>query len=352
MLVAVWYIHLTAENTSLIAAMLLPQHECIACRDQQLILLRPKDFQQHSLHYIIRCCTPASSAAAASAATAPSASSSSTLTCWRVPRHLMLQPWQQLLQQPQQAQQLQAAQLVLLQQSPILPVLGKFEQLQFVHAYAPGSGSTSSSGSTPDPTISTRNRGSTQPSWQLRFELPRFSLEFELQQDGQLLSRDHTGFKLSSCQQLVWQEGCQGLQAASDSSSSIAFGRSDSTNSEDSVQTGCTAAAALAGGQSSSIGSASSMSISSSSSSSLQGAEAAAVEYTLPGFQRYLVLERVQRSTSVFGAAVASERMVLAPAGQVVCTADGPTIKLGSSVLSRIQVGCIVLQVTCRRALP
>jgi hypothetical protein len=252
----------------------------------------------------------------------------------------MFQPWQQLLQQPSNTQQLQAAHLVLLQHSAILAVLGKFEQLQFVHAYAPGSNSQHSSTST-----STSNRTSSavasQANWQLRFELPRFSLEFELQQGGELLSRDHSRFKLSSCQQLVWG---QGLDNSSQGSSSLAIDRSNSSGSDSCTTTGHDAATAggLAAGRSNSAGGASSMSTSSSggvADAAEANAAAGDVQYTLLDFQQYLLLERVQCSSSS-SVVEGSERMVLVPSGQVVRSGveAQPTIKLSKSARSRNQV--------------
>jgi hypothetical protein len=251
----------------------------------------------------------------------------------------MFQPWQQLLQQPSNAQQLQAAHLVLLQQSAILPVLGKFELLQFIHAYAPGANCQHSATAT---SVSSSTSSGNQATWQLRLELPRFSLEFELQQDGQLLSRDHSGFKLSCCQQLVWG---QGLDSSSDGRH-LAAERSNSSGSDASVTTAYDVATAggLAAGKSNSIGTASSMSTSSSGGSTV--APAGNVQYTLPDFQQYLVLERVQRagsssSSSGSGGCVGgSEKMVLVPSGQVVRSGSEvqPTIKLSSSARSRIQV--------------
>jgi hypothetical protein len=79
---------------------------------------------------------------------------------------------------------------------------------------------------------------------------------------------------------------------------------------------------------------------SSTSSTDLSGAEAAAVEYTLLGFHQYLVLERMQQagSSSSSSSNVSSEVLVLVPAGPVVHTADGASIKLGTSANTRIQV--------------
>jgi hypothetical protein len=260
---------------------------------------------------------------------------------------LTLKPWQQLLQQAGHAQQLQAAHLVLLQQSAILPVIGKFEQLQFVHVYASGTDrpagcpySATSASSTTDSIA--------QASWQLRFELPRFSLEFELQQDGRLLSRDHSGFKLSSCQQLVWGEGLSS-STSSGSRSKLVIDRSSSSGSDDSVDTEYDGAGgvSLAAGRSGSIGSANSMSTGSSSSSSgggLTGAadadSAADVCYTLPDFQHYLVLERAPCAGSSSTSSSGIERLVLVPAGPVVRAGDGakPKVLLSSAARSHIQV--------------
>jgi hypothetical protein len=73
--------------------------------------------------------------------------------------------------------------------------LSKFEQLHFVHVFAPGSSTAGSSSSK----VQAVSAGTC-------FELPRFGLTFELQQDGVLASKDYSGYVLAEQQLLVSQQ--------------------------------------------------------------------------------------------------------------------------------------------------
>jgi hypothetical protein len=218
-----------------------------ACREEQVIILRPPDFQHHSPLFIIKYNT----AAAASGQQA-------TYTCWKVPHHLSCdsQHWWQLLTQPQLQQQLAAQQLVLMQPgSRIMHVLSKFEQLQFVHVFVPADDSSSSK-------VQAVPAGSC-------FELPRFGLEFELQQDGKLASKGLKGYELAEQQQLVMKHEQKQLATA-------------------------------------------------------EQQQPAAVDYTLPDFTRYLVLRPSSSSSSVVLPGVGrSSTLVLVPAGNVCRSSSG-----------------------------
>jgi hypothetical protein len=166
-----------------------------ACREEQVIILRPPDFQDHSAKFIIRYNT----AAAAAATAATGFGQHASYTCWLVPHHLSssLQHWWQLLTQPQLQQQ-----LVLMQPgSRVMHVLSKFELLQFVHVFAPAESGSSSS------KVQAVRAGTC-------FELPRFGLEFELQQDGKLASKGLRGYELAEQQQLVSQHEAHRCEAA------------------------------------------------------------------------------------------------------------------------------------------
>ncbi|GIL51275.1 hypothetical protein Vafri_7114, partial [Volvox africanus] len=92
--------------------------------------------------------------------------------------------WTELLQ-PDVLPQL-PDRLVLLSGSAVLDnLLAKFEDVRFIHAFA----------SHGDPDV-------------LRLELPRFGLEFELRSDGEVLSRDYSGYRLHHRQLLVSELSC------------------------------------------------------------------------------------------------------------------------------------------------
>jgi hypothetical protein len=232
-----------------------------ACREERVIILRPPDFQDHSAQFIIRYNTAAAAeaAAAAVATTAASCGQQASYTCWRVPHHLSSssQHWWQLLTQPKLQAQLTAQQLVLMQPgSRIMHVLSKFEQLQFVHVFAPAESSSSSS------KVQAVRAGTC-------FELPRFGLEFELQQDGKLASKGLRGYELAEQQQLVSQSKANQYGAAA-------------------------------------------------------AQQHAACSYTLPDFTQYLVLQRKcgdsssSSSAAVLPGSGRSSTLVLVPAGGVV----------------------------------
>jgi hypothetical protein len=175
-----------------------------------VIVLRPPAFQEHSLHFIIKYIpvlqpiktAGISQAQANSNSLAITSDCPAAYTCWRVPHHLVTSThWQQLL--TQHAAAVSAQQLVLMQpDSPVMHVLSKFEQPQFIHAYVPGGSHSSSLSAIKEE----------DSSWQLQpqplaagssLHLPRFNLEFELQPDGIISSKEFQHYVLADTQQLV-----------------------------------------------------------------------------------------------------------------------------------------------------
>lgn len=241
----------------------------LQCRDRRVIILRPPSFQQHAVHFVIECSDAAPGKASA-------------LSCWRVPHHLRSAPWQQLLDQHHG--QL-TERLVLPQQLPLIGVLSRLEAAACIHVFAPRNSDSSSGDS------NSKGSSSSSPAWRLLFELSRFGLEFELQRDGLVASRDHSGFSLSSCQRLVWQAPAG---SAAD------------------------AVTAAAGGTC----------------------------YTLPGFTQYLLLERQEQpgsSSSSSSAPVVvpggpGEQIVLVPAGEVLLQSGGVSVAVSNEADARLQV--------------
>lgn len=166
--------------------------------------------------------------------------------CNRVPSHLRSTHWLTLLTKTSS----EVTHELVLHESDIKKVLSKLERSDFIHTYIPTAAAASS------------------PS--LLFELPRYSLDFELQQ-GQLVSLDHRGYCLAQQQQLV-----------------TAGGGPDSNT-------------------------------------------AAAVTYTLPGFHQYLLLQRIPSSAVEVGTRRA-DSLALIAAGEVACSrsgaVDGPAVSV------------------------
>lgn len=148
----------------------------------------------------------------------------------------------------------------MLHESDVKRVLSKFETADFIHTYIPCAAALAA------------------PSCPvILFELPRYSLEFELQQE-QLVSLDHRGYCLSKQQQLV--------------TASCSTGTSTRTSGKP--------------------------------------------LYTFPDFQQYLLLERIPSSAVVVGAKRA-DSLVLIAVGDVKCIRGA----LGSARPSvSVQVSC------------
>lgn len=156
----------------------------------------------------------------------------SQYVCHRVQPHLRSKHWMDLWT-------IHSAELtheLVLHESHTKNVLAKLEAPAFIHTYIPLAG-----------TASTHT---------MLFELPRYSLEFE-NQDGQLLSLEYKGYRLSPHQQLVTY-----------------------TNS---------------------------------------ATDGDPVEYTLPEFKQYLLLQRITDSASVVVGARRADSLVLVSVGGVVC---------------------------------
>jgi hypothetical protein len=192
---------------------------CLACRERNVILLRPKDFQQHQCAFLVQAMKPpappmktqpvpvsAELPSCSSRSTAgsmqqttmlPEAPSLQQLKCWRVPSHLQrLADWTHLLSTGL------TDHLVLPSQvhSLVLRVLSKVEDPAFIHAYRSASPSVRTSRTANNK--SAQDGTPSDESQVLIWELPRYSSEFE-QHGGILHSRDHSGYKLAVSQQLV-----------------------------------------------------------------------------------------------------------------------------------------------------
>ncbi|GLC47557.1 hypothetical protein PLESTB_000000900 [Pleodorina starrii] len=226
------------------------------CRERGVLVLRPRDFQQHDVHYVIRCSAASSSSVPAAAANATTAVRRFEYDCRRVPPHLRPQRWSQLLSEAHRADL--PDRLVLLSGSTVKnKLLAKLEHPDFIHAYV----SDGMVAATHGPAAAETNGPL------LLLELPRFGLEFELRPTdgsgsgggcGQVLSRDYAGYRLHRRQLLVHGDADAGAPVSFD-----------------------------------------------------------AVQYTLPEFRQCLVLERVPGTGAVVGAR-REDVLVLLPAGGVV----------------------------------
>ena len=234
-------------------------------------------------------------------------------TCWRVPHHLQQLDWSELID-ADAAQQLQHQLLLLLRNCKGMEVLSKVESPDYIHAYlvvpSAGRGNTAA-----EPEIPQQQGdgalGSAAVMWS---ELARYGLEFELR-DGQLVSCDYQGYTLRPQPQLL---NVVRTPAAADTEGENEYADNMSASSSTSV------ASMSTNSSTTSISGSSKMSISTvrSGSSSvipskeaLDGVKAGAFEvlYTLPEFQQYLVLERIDSTGVVLGAGMA-DTLVLVPA--------------------------------------
>jgi len=111
--------------------------------------------------------------------------------------------------------------------SPVMHVLSKFEQPRFIHAYVPG-GSHSSTLSA----MKKEKKRKKSCCWQLQprplaagssLHLPRFNLEFELQPDGIIFSKDFQHYVLADRQQLVETAAVAAPQSTTAQASSVQY---------------------------------------------------------------------------------------------------------------------------------
>jgi hypothetical protein len=230
--------------------------------NDDVIVIRPLSFLQHDVHFVVRC-TAASADAAGSGADG-GAGQRRAYDCRRVPAHLRARPWHELLAPPavgaggdgDAASEQLTDQLVLTADDAVLRVLSKYEDPRFIHVHRPaGSAAQGIAGHL------------------LRYELPRFALEFELcGADGALRSLQRRGYVLAARQQLA-----DAVEPPGDGV----------------------------------IG---------------------AVDYTLPGFSRFLVLENT-------GGGGGAERLVEVPAGKVaLLEGGGATVELDGSSGATLRV--------------
>jgi hypothetical protein len=213
-------------------------------------------------------------------------------SCWRVPAHLQGQHWVDLLAPPLATQL--SDQLVLPIQSKMLGVLSKLEQPSCIHCYVPKASFTLADGM--------QEAGAQGSAPRITWHLPRFNLEFEQQQPASshhgccvVLSKDYAGYRLADSQQLV----------------GALTGQLEGT----------------------------------SASSARSSMEAAPGWYTLPNFQRYLVLLRdtaTLESHSTSGARHA-DVLVVVPRAPVLSGTQGKdglvTVQVSGACDASIKVG-------------
>ncbi|KAG2496793.1 hypothetical protein HYH03_005201 [Edaphochlamys debaryana] len=144
------------------------------CRARRVLVLRPPDFQQHDVHYVMQYVRRGAVF---------------TFDCRRVPQHLRACHWLDLLSNHEAEL---TDRLVRLSGSAVRDtVLAKLDSPDLVHSYQPA-GRRAGAGA---------RAGAA--SCQLIFELPRYGLEFELHRSGELVSRDYPGYRLRRSQRLV-----------------------------------------------------------------------------------------------------------------------------------------------------
>lgn len=254
-----------------------------SCREHGIIVLRPKDFQNHAPHFLIAC-----NIAANLSSCGPSVTSSSTggavsavYCCWPVPSHLQQRHWTAVL--TQHAAELSARQLVLpdARSSQVLKVFSKFEAPEFIRVFTPGhcpsllsrASSTqpvSAAASSSAPLLPATGQAAAGMVWQL----PRCRLDFELAADGRVLSLEHRGYCLSNQQLLVSGSGQEAV-------------------------------------------------------------------YTLPELHQYLVLQSQPGSSSKSVSADQSDQLVLVPAGRVLVQRDSPgSTRTSSSIHVQLEPHC------------
>jgi hypothetical protein len=148
------------------------------CREKQVVVLRPLSFLQHSTDFILH----------VQQQSEPTAKKKKRLftgrtsdTCWAVPHHLQSVPWTKLLRSSDLTDQL------MIGYSPVVDVLSKIEERQFIHKY-----------------ISSASSGGAAT---VVYELPRFNLRFDLQ-EGHLVSHNFRGYQLATNQQLADEQWC------------------------------------------------------------------------------------------------------------------------------------------------
>ncbi|MEW5310745.1 MAG: hypothetical protein WDW38_002512 [Sanguina aurantia] len=239
-------------------------HSHWVCRSRQVILLRAQDFSSHDLHFLIKYGATAAGPISVSICTPMSGSSSSHYICQKVTAHASSRHWTEVLSHHSH----DLTHELVLHTSHTKTVLAKLEPSRYIHTYVPQSAAACSS----------------QPA--MLFELPRYNLQFQLQ-DGQLRSLDYSGYQLSQRQQLL-------------------------SNTHTPV----------AG----SVGQ---------------------VMYTLPGFEEYLLLQRIPDSGVVVGSRRA-DSLVLAAVGPVQrCNKDVPghagpavTVDVDRSSSAALKVHC------------
>ncbi len=170
-----------------------------------MLVLRPVDFRDTAPHYLATWQRAAASAAG---------SSTGRWRVHRVPKHLRATPWSQLLPSAgvKAADELGGT-LVTLSRSRLLsPGLSRFEDAAFIHVFAPPpTAAPAAAGSGLASAVSAAQLGSGgSVASGLVFSLPRYGLSFELRPDGQVYSHDFRGYHLRRRQLLVSEASAAG----------------------------------------------------------------------------------------------------------------------------------------------
>ena len=165
------------------------QHSHWLWRERQVMLLRGRNVAERSCSFVVHLWPR---------------------VCLRIPPHLQQQPLEELADTPALTEH-----LTLGHGYPMLPVLAKFEEAEYIHVYAeravpkgtlethsrsaPGAPGGAPLGSAPTPSDS----GGCLAAPTIRLELPRYNLQFELDEEhGIWLSVDFPGYRLADHQQL------------------------------------------------------------------------------------------------------------------------------------------------------
>ena len=243
---------------------------CLASvRDRNAIVLRMHGFQGRECHFLMYPETAIPAPVGSYLGSAPSASATSSASaatakaqrhvCMRVPVHLRSVHWTQLL--GPRLSELNEQLVLPTGRTSMMHTLCKLESPAFIHCYRLRSDVDSNTSTR----IGRAAAASLSEGTTLLWELPRFGLEL-VQRGIEVLSKDYTGYRLAQCQQLV-------SSAAASAATSVAD----------------------------------------------NGGGPPCCWYTLPEFQQYMVLERVEGLIPSHNSSCArvADTLVLVPVGEV-----------------------------------
>jgi hypothetical protein len=149
---------------------LAQMHSHWLCRERDVLVLRPPHFDDFDVHFILKSSCPGLAAAAER-----TREGRSLWKCYRVPSQRRREHWLDLLGHTADFDELTVIDPEI---SVVLPILQKFEDMQFIHYYLRDAG-------------------------KVVLEFPRYGLEFDLEPDGRLHSRNFEGFFLRGNQRFL-----------------------------------------------------------------------------------------------------------------------------------------------------